>query len=80
MVTEATALPPQDGVGGHDDQSLPPAGTDSGQPNPEEAIAPSELRPFRRPLIYGQLLAYCEVLESELAVATTEKREESKQA
>jgi hypothetical protein len=34
VLAEASALPSQDGVGRHDEQSLPPAGPDSGQPDP----------------------------------------------
>jgi hypothetical protein len=35
VLTEATTLPPQYGVGRHDDQGLPPAGPDSSQPDPD---------------------------------------------
>ena len=79
VLAEASALPPQDGVGRHDDQSLPPAGPDSGQPDPQEAIHRAQSRPGRRSLVHGELLAQGEVLEGELAVAAAEEREESKQ-
>jgi hypothetical protein len=36
---EATPLPVQDGVRGHDHEGLSPPGPDSGQPDPEEAIS-----------------------------------------
>jgi hypothetical protein len=36
VLAEASALPSQDGVGRHDDQSLPPAGPDSGQRDPDK--------------------------------------------
>ena len=49
------------------------------KPDPEEPIAAAQLRPLRRSLVHGELLAQGEVLESELAVAAAEEREESKQ-
>ena len=55
------------------------AGHDPGQPDPEEAIAPSKSRPIRRSLVDGQLLSQGEVLESELAVAAAQEREEPEQ-
>ena len=79
VLTEATALPPQDRVGRHDDQSLPPAGPDSGQPNPQEAIHRAQSGPRHRSFVDGELLAQGEVLQGELAVAAAEEREESKQ-
>jgi len=79
MLTEATALPPQDGIGGHDDQSLPPAGPNSGQADPQEAIRRAKPGPGHRPLVYGELLAQSQVLEGELAVAADEEGQESKQ-
>jgi hypothetical protein len=36
---EATPLPPQDGVGRHDQEGLPPPGPDPGERGPEEAIS-----------------------------------------
>ena len=36
VLTEATTLPPQYGVGRHDDQGLPSAGPDSSQPDPDK--------------------------------------------
>src|SRR5262245_35777242 len=45
----------------------------------EEPLAAAQLRPLRRSLVHGELLAQGEVLESKLAVAAAEKREESKQ-
>ena len=79
VLAEASALPSQDGVGRHDDQSLPPAGPDSGQPDPEQAIHRAELRPGRRSLVDGELLAQGQVLEGELAVAADEEGEEPEQ-
>ena len=74
-----SALPAQDGVGRDDDQSLPPAGPDSGQPDPEQAVGRAELRPGRRSLVDGELLAQGQVLEGELAVAADEEGEEPEQ-
>ena len=79
VLAEASALPSQDGVGRHDDESLPPAGPDSGQPDPEEAIDRAEPRPGHRSLVDGELLAQGQVLEGELAVAADEEGEEPKQ-
>jgi hypothetical protein len=79
VLTEATVLPPQDSVGRHDDQSLPPAGPDSGQPNPQEAICPAQPGPGYRSLVHGELVTQGEVLEGELAVAAAEEGEESQQ-
>jgi hypothetical protein len=79
VLTEATVLPPQDRVGRHDDQSLPPAGPDSGQPNPQEAICPAQPGPGYRSLVHGELVTQGEVLEGEVAVAPAEEREESQQ-
>jgi len=52
---------------------VPPAGPDSGQSDPEEAIRRAKLGPGRRPLVHGELLAQSEVLKSELTVAADEK-------
>jgi hypothetical protein len=79
VLTEATVLPPQDSVGRHDDQSLPPAGPDSGQPHPQEAICPAQPGPGYRSLVHGELVTQGEVLEGELAVAAAEEGEESQQ-
>ena len=79
VLAEASALPSQDGVGRDDDQSLPPAGPDSGQADPEQTIDCAELRPGHRSLVDGELLAQGEVLEGELAVAAEEKGEGPKQ-
>ena len=69
VLTEAAALPAQDGVGGDDDQRLPPAGPESGQAGPEQAVSCAELRTGSCSLVDGELLAQGQVLESELAVA-----------
>ncbi len=50
-----------------------------GQPDPEEPIAPAQLRSSRRSLVHRELLAQGGVLEGELAVAAAEERDESKQ-
>jgi hypothetical protein len=76
VFAEAAALPPEDGIGGHDDQRLPPAGPDSGQAGPEQAVGRAELWPRSRSLVHGELLAQGQVLESELAVAADEEGEE----
>jgi len=78
VLTEATTLPPQYGVGRHDDQGLPPAGPDSSQPDPEEAIRRAQLGSGRRSFVHSQLLPQGKVLDRELAVAAEEEREESK--
>jgi hypothetical protein len=41
---------------GHDDQSLPPAGPDSGQPNPQEPIHRAQAGPRHRSFVHGELL------------------------
>jgi hypothetical protein len=69
VLTEATSLPPQDGVGPHDHQGLPPTGPDPGQPDPEQAVRRTKLGPRHRPLVDGELVAQGQVLEGELAVA-----------
>jgi ATPase family associated with various cellular activities (AAA) len=70
---EPAPLPAQHGVWSHDDESRPPPGPYPGRPDPEESIALVQLRPGRRPLIHGGLLAQGEVLEGELAVAAAEE-------
>jgi hypothetical protein len=66
-------------VSRHDDQSPPPAGPDSGQPDPQQAVQRTELRPGYRSLVDGELLAQGQVLEGELAVAADEEGEEPEQ-
>ena len=56
-LAEASVLPSQDGVGRHDDQSLPPAGPGSGQPHPHEAIHRAQSGPRHRAFVHGELLA-----------------------
>ena len=56
-LAEAAALPAQDGVGRDDDQRLPPAGPDSGQAGPQQAVSRAELRPGQSALVDGELLA-----------------------
>jgi hypothetical protein len=75
---EESTLPPQDGVGGHDHEGLPPPGPDPREPDPEETISRVKLGPGHRSLVHGELLAQGEVLEGELPVAAAEEREESK--
>ena len=79
MAAKAAALPAQHGRWSDDDEGLPPGGPHPGQPDPQEAIAPSKSRPIRRSLVDGQLLPQGEVLEGELAVAVAQEREESEQ-
>ena len=45
----------------------------------EEAIRRAKLRPGRRPLVHGELVAQGKVLEGEQAMAAEEEGEESKQ-
>jgi hypothetical protein len=79
VLAEAAALPSEDGVGRDDDQSLSPAGPDSCQPDPQQAVDRAELRAGQRPLVDGELLAQGQVLEGELAMAAEEEREEPEQ-
>src|SRR5262249_7135392 len=74
---KATPLPTEHGVGGHDDESPPPACPPAGHPDPEPSITPAELRPRRCPLVHGKLLTQRQVLEGEGAVAAAEERKES---
>src|SRR2546428_5205804 len=46
VLAEAAALPPQDGVGRHQDESFAPAGPHPGRRDPEPALAAEQLRPF----------------------------------
>ncbi len=57
VVPEALPLPPQDGVGPHQHQRLPPVGPHPGQADPEEPIGSAQLRSVRGSLIDGELLA-----------------------
>ena len=52
-------------VSGDDHEGLPPPGTDSGQPDPEEAIRLAQPGPRERSLVHGELVAQGEVLEGE---------------
>ena len=79
MLAEAAPLPAQDGVGRHDHEGRSPPRPHPGQADPEEPLAAAQLRPVRRSLVHGELLAQGEVLEGELAVAAAEEREEAKQ-
>ena len=76
VLAEATSLPPQDRVGRHNDESLPPAGPDSGQRDPEQTVDRAELRMGRQSLVDGELLAQGEVLKGELTMAADEEGEE----
>jgi hypothetical protein len=58
------------------EQSLPPAGPDFGQPDPQQAVGRAQPRPGRRSLVDGELLAQGQVLEGELTRAADEKGEE----
>jgi hypothetical protein len=46
VLAETTPLPRQDGIGGYDDEGLPPAGPDSSQADPEQPVRRAELRPI----------------------------------
>jgi len=48
VLTKASPLPPQDGVGSDDHEGLLPPGPDSGQPDPEEVITSAERRSGHR--------------------------------
>jgi hypothetical protein len=58
---------------------LAPAGPDSCQPDPQQAVDRAELRAGQRPLVDAELLAQGQVLEGELAMAAEEEREEPEQ-
>ena len=77
VLAETAPLPPQDGVGSHDDEGRPPPHPHPGQRDPEEPIASPELGPGRRPLVNGELMAQGEVLEDKRPMAITEEREEA---
>jgi hypothetical protein len=77
VLAETTPLPPQDGVGRHEDQRLPPPSPDSGQPDPEQAVRGPKLGPGRRSLVDGDLLAQSQVLEGELTVAAAEEGQQT---
>jgi len=79
VAAKAAALPAQHGRRSDDDEGLPPGGPQPGQPDPQDAIAPSKSRPIRRSLVDGQLLPQGEVLEGELAVAAAQERDEPEQ-
>jgi len=79
VLAESAPLPAQDGIGGDDPEGLPPPGPDPGQPDPEEAIRPVQPGPRRCSHVDGELVPQGEILESELAVAAAEEREEPKQ-
>src|SRR3989442_12909094 len=55
LLAEATLLPPQDGVWGHDHEGPSPPGPNPGQPDPEEAIRRAKLGSGRRPPVDGEL-------------------------
>ena len=76
LICVARSLPPQDSVGRHDDQGLPPAGPDSGQPDPQEAISRAQLRPGHSSPVHGKLLAKGQVFQGELTLAAGEERQE----
>jgi hypothetical protein len=73
---EAAALPAEDGLGRDNDQRLAPAGPDSGQAGPEQAVDRAKLWPRSRSLVDGELLAQGQVFEGKLAVAADEEGEE----
>ena len=79
VLAETAPLPPQNGIGRHDDESLPPAGPDSGQPDPQQAVDRAQPRPGRHSLVDGELLAQGQVFEGELTMAADEEGEEPKQ-
>jgi hypothetical protein len=79
VLTEPASLPPQDGVGGHEHEGLPPAGPDSGQAKPEQAISRAQPGPAYGSLVHGDLVTQGEVLQGELAMAVAEEGEETKQ-
>jgi hypothetical protein len=79
VLAEAAALPAQDGIGRDNDEHPPPAGPDSGQAGPEQAVGRAEPRAGGCSLVDGELLAQGQVLERELAMAAEEEGEEPEQ-
>jgi hypothetical protein len=79
VLAETTPLPTWDRVGSHDHERLPPPGPDPGEPDPEKSVRRTKLRPGRRSLVDGELLAQGEVLQDQLALAAEEDGEEPKQ-
>src|SRR6266550_477273 len=80
VLAEAAPLPPQNGVGGHDDESLPPAGPHPRQRDPEESVGPAHLRPGHRLLVDSELVAQGQALQGDMAVSAAEEGKQSKQA
>ena len=79
IVTEATALPAQDGIRGHHDEGVLPASPDPRQADPQKAISSAQSRPDHCSLVDGELVALGQVLKGKLAVAGEHEGEESKQ-
>ena len=56
MPGESSAVPTEDGVGPHYLETLPPAGPESVQHNPQEPVAPVEAQATRRVLLANRKL------------------------
>jgi hypothetical protein len=65
---EALAMPANDGLGLHDDQSVVPVWPQAAEGDPECAISLRQLGTFALAVQNGQLLSQGEVLERELAL------------
>jgi len=57
ILAEATSLPPQDGIRGHDQERPSPPRPQPGEGDPEHAVGPAESRSSHRALIDGDLMA-----------------------
>jgi hypothetical protein len=62
---EALAVPGEDGGRLDDDKAGSPAGPDSGQPDPEDAVPPREAWSASGPLEDDELMTECEILEGD---------------
>jgi hypothetical protein len=75
VLAEAPAAPSQDDVRRHEDQSLSPAGPDSGQADPEQTIQRVESRPGHGSPVDCELLAQGPILKGALAMAAEQEGE-----
>ena len=59
-------MPPDDGFGFDDDESVGPTRPDMAKQNPEQSAAPAEPRPWSSLLQNGELLTQGSIFESEI--------------
>ena len=67
VASEPDAVPPDHGLGLHDDEDLVPIGPDSAPQHPETAVPLREARPFHRLMEGDELLPQGQVLEGQPA-------------